>query len=168
MLVALVLILFTDQLTSSVLKPVVARLRPCSNAYGVREVHMPMLVECGSGFSMPSSHAANHFAIAVFVGLLFYRNSRFLIVALLLWAALVSVAQVYVGVHFPLDGNSFGAFLGSYTGNCRGNSPADLFCHRSFYVALMFTLPERSGDENAVLTFPIILPFDKNSEKNSR
>ena len=58
-------ILFCDQISSAVLKPMIERLRPCR----VGDVHL--LVGCGSGYSFPSSHAANLFGQAMFFGMLF-------------------------------------------------------------------------------------------------
>ena len=157
-LVALVLILFTDQITSTVLKPMIARLRPCNHAYGVQEIHMPMLVECGSGFSMPSSHAANHFAIAVFVGLLFYRNSRFLLAGLLFWASLVSISQVYVGVHYPLDVIA-GAVLGSILAIIAVIS-CKFILSPSFYAPPLPAPPRRKHRRHSE-EFKEYTPFDK-------
>jgi undecaprenyl-diphosphatase len=99
--ITLLLILASDQLTATVLKPLFSRLRPCHNALIAGKVHL--LVDCGAGFSMPSNHAANHFALATYLGLVFFHRTRSMLLVLLLWAALVCVAQIYVGVHYPLD-----------------------------------------------------------------
>src|SRR5450759_2920306 len=45
-------IVVSDQVSSSFLKNMICRLRPCSVLQGVR-----VLVDCGSGYSFPSSHA---------------------------------------------------------------------------------------------------------------
>src|SRR5512135_2571135 len=58
-------IFFADQLSSSVIKPWVDRLRPCHTIDGlpiVQNIHL--LVSCGPGKSFPSSHAVNNFAVA--------------------------------------------------------------------------------------------------------
>jgi membrane-associated phospholipid phosphatase len=87
-----------DIISSSVIKPIVHRLRPCNTIFLQKDV--TVLVPCGVGYSFPSAHAANHFAIAGFVtGTLFRRNKWLW----WLWASSVAFAQVYVGVHFPLD-----------------------------------------------------------------
>jgi membrane-associated phospholipid phosphatase len=93
-----------DYTSSSLLKPLVARVRPCND-----------MVECGSGYSFTSSHATNHFAIAVF--LIHYLRNIFppIIILAILWASAISYAQVYVGVHYPLD-ILCGAILGSAIG----------------------------------------------------
>jgi undecaprenyl-diphosphatase len=77
------------------------------------------LVDCGTGFSFPSSHASNHFALAVFFVVLFGRHFKWAIVLPLLWAFSIAFAQVYVGVHFPVDvmsGACIGALIGIVLG----------------------------------------------------
>jgi undecaprenyl-diphosphatase len=62
-----------------------------------------LLDHCSGGFSFTSSHAANHFGLAMFIVMTLQpllKNYRYLF---LIWAAIISYAQVYVGVHFPLD-----------------------------------------------------------------
>jgi undecaprenyl-diphosphatase len=90
-----------DQLSASLIKPFVERLRPCREP--LLEGQVRLLVHCGGGFSFPSSHASNHFGFAVIVGACLYKQYRWPLYALLLVAALVSFAQIYVGVHYPMD-----------------------------------------------------------------
>jgi len=106
--------LFTDQLSSHLIKPIFHRLRPCNNA----EIGARLLTEyCGSGWSFVSSHAANSFGMAAFVSSV--RNWRRQTVLILgIWATLVAFSQVYVGVHFPADvtgGAILGVAIGSIT-----------------------------------------------------
>lgn len=91
----------TDQISSSLIKPLVHRLRPCKLPDLVQNMHL--LVNCGSGFSFVSSHAANHFGIAVFLGLSLNSKFNWILSIGLIWAAFISFAQIYVGVHFPVD-----------------------------------------------------------------
>lgn len=102
-----------DTMSSKVIKPLVHRLRPCNDPVFKEEVHL--LVRCGSGYSFTSSHASNHFAIALF--LIYTLGGVYPIITwpLILWAASISFGQVYVGVHYPLDVLS-GAFLGIWIG----------------------------------------------------
>lgn len=91
----------SDYINSSILKPLFDRLRPCNTPELQSMMHL--LVPCGGGKSFPSSHAANHFAMGVFSAITFSRHLKFAWVFFIAWALLVSYAQVYVGVHFPLD-----------------------------------------------------------------
>lgn len=81
--VALVLVAVTDQLSSAVLKELFLRPRP----HG------------GTSYSFPSSHAANMFGQAVFFSG-WYRRAAW---ALLPAALLVSLSRVYLAKHYPFD-----------------------------------------------------------------
>ncbi len=102
-----------DFISSEIIKKNVERPRPC------REERLDeparLLVGCGGGYSFTSSHATNHFAVAVFVFLTWGRlwgRWRWL---LPVWAASIALGQVYVGVHYPLDVTA-GALLGTGLG----------------------------------------------------
>lgn len=103
----------SDMLSSSVIKPLVERLRPCNEPELAEYVRL--LVGCGGGFSFTSSHATNHFAFALFNGLVLFRFWKPALPYLLVWASAISLSQVYVGVHYPLDILG-GAILGSSIG----------------------------------------------------
>jgi len=99
-------IIITDQLSSSVIKELVERIRPCHTLHDVN-----LLVKCGAGKSFPSSHAANNFAAATVITYFFKRNYTFYFMI----ATLVALSRVYVGVHYPIDisaGAALGVFLG--------------------------------------------------------
>lgn len=103
----------SDQFSSTLVKPIFQRLRPCNDA--VIQNYVRVLVPCGSGYSFVSSHAANHFAIAIFLGYLFFQKNKWILPIGILWAILVSYSQIYVGLHFPLDvfvGGIFGMMFG--------------------------------------------------------
>ncbi len=103
----------SDQLSAHLLKPMFGRLRPCNNPQLAGLVHI--IVPCGSGLSFPSSHAANHFALATFMAGTLGFLAKWIRPAALLWALSVAYAQVYVGVHFPLD-VTCGGLLGAAVG----------------------------------------------------
>jgi undecaprenyl-diphosphatase len=94
-------VILADFISAQIVKKSVERERPCQQII-LKDQVIP-LVKCGSGYSFPSSHAANHFAIAFFLIFKFRNLRKYQKVALLLWAGLISFAQIYVGVHFPLD-----------------------------------------------------------------
>ncbi len=118
-LAASVTFLLSDQISSHILKPFFARPRPCNDVDFAPQVRL-LLHHCGSGFSFTSSHACNHFGIAIFfITTLssYLKNWKYLFIA---WAVIVCYAQVYVGVHYPLDvlcGAVLGALIGKFTSN---------------------------------------------------
>ena len=87
-------IALSDQLSSSVLKFLIERARPC---HDLANVHL--LIGCGSGYSFPSSHAVNNFAGAIVLSYFLPRWTW----AFFSFAALVAFSRVYVGVHYPSD-----------------------------------------------------------------
>ena len=89
------------------------RLRPCNDP--INALHGRLLVECGSGYSFPSSHATNHFGMSLFLYFTFGSFFKWIKPVVILWAALVAYAQVYVGVHYPIDVVT-GACIGSIIG----------------------------------------------------
>lgn len=103
----------SDQISSELIKKSVQRDRPCREQSLVQPARV--LVGCGGGYSFPSSHATNHFALATLLFLSWGRKFRSWRWILLLWAASIAYGQVYVGVHYPLD-VSFGALLGATLG----------------------------------------------------
>lgn len=90
----IITIIFSDQLNSSWVKHIFERVRPC---HVLDNVHL--LVSCGSGYSFPSSHAVNNAAGAVVLSF-FYRKWTW---AFALFAGVVGLSRVYVGVHYPFD-----------------------------------------------------------------
>lgn len=116
-LIAILLCLATigisDTLSSKIIKPTIERPRPCHENAAVS--HSRLLIACGGGYSFTSSHATNHFAIATFLGLVLLPLLRFSFPIFLAWAGSISYAQVYVGVHYPLDvicGGILGILIG--------------------------------------------------------
>jgi undecaprenyl-diphosphatase len=87
-------VLVSEQIVNVVLKPIVARTRPCNLLDDLR-----LLAGYSSGFSFPSSHAANVAAVAAAVSVR-HRHSAWIVVTL---AFLIGLSRVYVGVHYPVD-----------------------------------------------------------------
>jgi len=102
-----------DFTSSTLIKKNVQRLRPCNEPVLREEV--VLRAPCGSGYSFTSSHAANHFAAAVFLIGIFGPLGRWVRSAAISWAAAIAFSQVYVGVHYPLD-VLCGALLGAAIG----------------------------------------------------
>jgi undecaprenyl-diphosphatase len=104
---------FANFTSVSLIKPVFKRVRPCRDPV-VSKTDIKR-VDCGPDYSFPSTHATDHFAAAFFMIFLFYRKWRWIWLWAILWAGTISFAQVYVGVHFPIDvfcGAVYGVFVG--------------------------------------------------------
>lgn len=91
----------TDVTSSKLIKPAIERARPCHEAHAGL-LNVELRVHCGSGYSFTSSHATNHFGFAMIVGLLLF-PAIWMRLLWFFWATAISLSQVYVGVHFPLD-----------------------------------------------------------------
>lgn len=103
-----------DMIGARVFKEGFERLRPCSDPAFFQQVRL-LVKHCSGGYSFTSNHAANHFGIATFVAVTLYPTFRRWIHLFYMWAFFVSYAQVYVGVHYPLDVLG-GALLGIMAG----------------------------------------------------
>ena len=92
----------TDIISSRIIKPFIGRKRPCNDVEMIDTIRL-LISNCGQNGSFTSSHAANHFGIAMFIYITMrniWGNYTYLF---FIWAALISYAQVYVGVHYPFD-----------------------------------------------------------------
>lgn len=112
-----------DYTSASVIKPLVQRIRPCNDGQLKSVVHL--IVDCGSGYSFPSSHASNHFGMSFFMIITLRRFWRWIVIPLILWAFSIAYSQVYVGVHFPLD-----VFCGGILGVLAGTAVGSVFNRR--------------------------------------
>ncbi|MEN8191977.1 MAG: phosphatase PAP2 family protein [Bacteroidota bacterium] len=90
----ILVIAISDQISSHLLKQIFERVRPCNV---LNNVHL--LVNCTKSYSMPSSHAVNNFAAAIFFGKLFPKYK----VPLILIAVFMALSRPIVGVHYFSD-----------------------------------------------------------------
>lgn len=117
LVLAILTVALTDSISSHIFKPFFNRLRPCNEPSLQGTVHFLLSYRPGNG-SFTSSHASNHFGLAFF---LFFTIRKFLgqwMYLFFLWAFSICYAQVYVGVHYPLDvmgGAALGAFIAFLT-----------------------------------------------------
>ncbi len=103
-----IVILFCDQISSSIIKPLVERFRPTHDPVMQYMVHTVNGYR-GGLYGFCSSHAANTFGIAMFVSLVMRHG--ILSTALFSWAALSSYSRIYLAAHFVGD-IVVGAILG--------------------------------------------------------
>ncbi len=107
----------SDTISSELIKKQVKRLRPCAERS--MEPAAIQRVHCGGGYSFTSSHATNHFCLAAFLVIVFGGYMKRWKYLWWLWAAIIALAQVYVGVHYPLDvigGGILGVIIGASAG----------------------------------------------------
>ena len=109
LLVVALIITLSDQVTATLLRPWIGRLRPANLCSPI--VNMVHIVNGyrGGKFSCPSAHAANHWAFTFFIIYLFRRHT--LSAFMVLWALTVCYSRLYLGVHYPFD-ILFGMFIG--------------------------------------------------------
>ena len=94
-------ITLADQITSGFMKPFFERPRPSHEPTLQGLVHIINNYK-GGAYGFASSHAANTFAVAMFLWLLLKNNHRW-VVFMFGWAAIVSYSRIYLGVHYPGD-----------------------------------------------------------------
>lgn len=114
-LVAVVLLITLSDQTSVLIKNTVGRLRPCHNEDLKLLIHL-VNGKCGGKFGFVSSHAANSFALAIFMAPLLKSYWRYFPLALIIWATVVSYSRIYLGVHYPgdiLGGALLGILIGA-------------------------------------------------------
>src|ERR1041385_3466513 len=100
-------IVLANEITSTLMKPFFARLRPSHEPSLAGMVHL-VKDYFGEGlyhgglYGFASSHAANTFGTALFVWLVlkpFYKRIGWIFV----WATLMTYTRIYLGVHYPGD-----------------------------------------------------------------
>lgn len=108
---AIFCVVISDQIASSIFKPLIARWRP---THSPQIMHLTDVVAGyrGGYFGFFSSHAANTFSIATFLSLVF--RNRNISLSLFAWAILNCWTRIYLGVHYfgdLLTGAVFGTLV---------------------------------------------------------
>lgn len=118
-----VVVTLCDQVSSSLLKPLVGRLRPSHDADVCGMLHYVGSYR-GGLYGFVSSHAANAFGAATFAS--FVVGKRVFAVSIFAFSALVAYSRIYLGVHYPGDVLG-GCLLGVFTG---------VFCYRMYLFSI--------------------------------
>ncbi len=111
-------VILTDFVSSSIIKHNIIRLRPCNEPDFASWIHVLVGYRPQSS-SFTSSHATNHFGMATFLYLTLKTRFKTWPFLFFFWAFSISFAQVYVGVHYPIDitcGGLIGILIGYLSG----------------------------------------------------
>lgn len=104
------IILAADQTCATLIRPEIGRLRPANLNNPLSSFVNVVNGYRGGRYGFPSCHAANTFALAVFMSLVI--RHKWFTVMMFSWAFVVSYSRMYLGVHY--FGDLFcGATIGS-------------------------------------------------------
>lgn len=104
------IILAADQTCATLIRPEIGRLRPANLNNPLSSFVHVVNGYRGGRYGFPSCHAANTFALAVFMSLVI--RHKWFTVMMFSWAFVVSYSRMYLGVHY--FGDLFcGAIIGS-------------------------------------------------------
>lgn len=104
------IILAADQTCATLIRPAIGRLRPVNLNNPLSSFVHVVNGYRGGRYGFPSCHAANTFALAVFMSLVI--RHKWFTVMMFSWAFIVSYSRMYLGVHY--FGDLFcGATIGS-------------------------------------------------------
>ena len=104
------IILAADQTCATLIRPEIGRLRPANLNNPLSSFVHVVNGYRGGRYGFPSCHAANTFALAVFMSLVI--RHKWFTVMMFSWAFIVSYSRMYLGVHY--FGDLFcGATIGS-------------------------------------------------------
>jgi membrane-associated phospholipid phosphatase len=113
-------IVLANFVSSNLIKEHIIRVRPCNDPSLAAWIRVLVGYRPQSS-SFTSSHAANHFAMAMFLYISLKDKLGKWPLLFFLWAFFICFAQVYVGVHFPLD-VTCGGLIGIVIGYLLGKS----------------------------------------------
>jgi undecaprenyl-diphosphatase len=129
MIAAIATAVIANFISSDIIKVFLYRDRPCRDTL-LDPVANLLINRCPISSSFTSSHAVNHFSVAMFL----YQTMKFTVKRTWLfffWALLIIYAQVYVGVHYPMD-----VFFGALIGCAIGYFTSAIFHYRAGILEL--------------------------------
>jgi len=137
--------LIADQISSSIIRPWVQRLRPSNPENPLSAMIHVVNGYRGGAYGMPSSHAANTVGLLTLL-LLCFRN-KMLAATFAVWMLTQVYSRMYLGVHYPTD-----ILVGACVGFC---SAISVFC---FYKRATHTSRKTMKKESVPeLTFILTL-----------
>ncbi len=89
-----------DQIASHLIKPMVCRLRPAQDPLLMEFIHI-VNGDRGYKYGFVSSHAANTWALTVYLAYIF--RNKYVNLYMVIWATLTCYSRIYLGVHYPGD-----------------------------------------------------------------
>lgn len=131
-LIIAIVITLADQISSTFIKPLVARFRPTHDP-GLQSLVHVVDGYRSSLYGFVSSHAANSFAAATTMA--FLTRNRHVAAAFAIWAAITCYSRMYLGVHFPgdiLGGTLLGIAVALAVGFAAKASPLSKFAPDAF------------------------------------
>ena len=121
LLLALLTVAVADLVSVHLIKNLVERYRPSHHQLLTHRLHFyeikPGEFYKGGQYGFVSSHAANFFALSVFVGMAMKRKYKWLLPLLLTVSVIVCFSRLYLGVHYLSDliGGAIVGSLVAYT-----------------------------------------------------
>lgn len=133
-------VILADQVASGILKPWIARYRPCRPEADLDFIVHVVDSKCGGKYGFASSHAANFFAMAMMFSARF-RQRPWPVVFFFL-AFFAAYSRIYLGVHYPGD-----ILVGALIGIGVGGMGRMVFHHKDLKERLRLTT-----DNNHILS----------------
>jgi membrane-associated phospholipid phosphatase len=120
LLLAVATVVICNYISSNLLKEHIIRLRPCNDPAIASWIRLFKGIYLPQSSGFVSSHAANHFGMAMFFYTTLSRQFKTWPWLFFVWAFGVAYAQLYIGVHYPTDilgGTLIGLGIGYLAGS---------------------------------------------------
>ncbi len=119
-------VVLSNFISSNLIKENIMRIRPCNHPALAQGIHILVGYKPQSS-SFTSSHATNHMALAAYIYFTLRSFFKPWLALIFIWGLSIGFAQIYVGVHFPID-VFVGSILGTAIGYCASKVANRYFC----------------------------------------